>query len=133
MFIDLLPKSRIVIYSVLFCRQFSGISQTTRSYPLVIIAYANDIVIAVSGICPQTLFDKLNFALWIGLNSFREFEVSFNPSKTYLLLTRRYKIPIFILLVLLTAVIEPNLPYEVVFWTNYIISDFLTRTAIHIM
>ena len=62
------------------------------------IAYADDIAIAASGICPKTPH-SLNLALSIVLDWCRDFGLSINPSKTdTILFTRRYKIPNFSLL-----------------------------------
>ena len=46
------------------------------------IANADDIVIAESGIYPQTLSDKFNLALSIVLDWSRDFGLSINPAKT---------------------------------------------------
>ena len=59
-------------------------------------AYADDIAIAASRICPQTLPDKYNLALSIVLDWCMDIGLSINTSLTdTILFTRRYKIPNF--------------------------------------
>ena len=61
------------------------------------IAYANDIAIAASEICPQTLSDNLNSVLSTVMDWCRDFVLSINPSKPDTIFTRRYKITTFTL------------------------------------
>ena len=83
---------------MVFYLHFSEISQSTHSCEYV-IAYADDITITTSGICPQMLSDKLNLALSIVLDWYGVFGLSVYHSKTEtILFTRSYKVPVFTLL-----------------------------------
>ena len=58
------------------------------------IDYDDDIAITASGICPQTLPNKLNLVLSIVLDQSGLFGLSINLSKTdTILIIRRYKLP----------------------------------------
>ena len=59
-----------------------------------VVAYADDIAIAASRICTQTLSDRLNLVLSIALDWRGDFVLSINPSKTAaILFTRKYTFP----------------------------------------